>query len=558
MIDLKVKAQINSYLERHVVELAAEAFNRKVEFKDVKDTEEELLEELKARESKPENLVPRPPVIAVLGHVDHGKTSLLDKIRESNIAKNEAGGITQHIGAYRVMTKKGQEIVVIDTPGHEAFTQMRARGAMVTDIVVLVVAADDGVMPTTEEAINHAKAAGVPIVVALNKIDKPDANPLRAMQQLANLGLNPEEWGGNVGMVQTSAVTGQGIDELLERILLEAELMELKADPTLPATGTVLEAKQTSGEGIVVTFLVQNGTLKKGQNVLCGTTVGRVRIMKDDMGNLIQEAKPSWPVQVSGLTELPEAGEKCYVVEDLKKGKQVAEKRREQERERRLAEKSVITMETLSEKLKKKELEELRIVLKVDVKGSLHPLAKSITDLKHEEVNVAILHAGVGAVTEADVDLAEASQAVIIAFNVPADDIARMKAEERGIQILYFDVIYDVIDAVKSAIEGKLKPIGKEVVLGHAEVRKTFRFQKKTIAGCYVKDGVVQRNASVRVIRDGKQLHSGPLESLKREKDDVKEVKEGFECGLIIHGFNDIKEGDLLEFFETVFEKRTL
>ena len=558
MLELKVTAQINSFLENHVVELAAEALGRKVVFKETLGAEEELLQELEEETPNPENLVPRPPVITVLGHVDHGKTSLLDKIREANVAATEAGGITQHIGAYRILTEKGQEITVIDTPGHEAFTQMRARGAQVTDIAVLVVAADDGVMPTTEEAINHAKAAGVPIVVAINKVDKPGANPMRAMQQLASLGLNPEEWGGDVGMIQTSAVTGQGIQDLLDRIILEAEILDLKADPTLPARGTVLEAKQTPEEGTVVSFLVQNGTLRKGDNVLCGSTVGRVRLIKDDQGQTIPEAGPSWPVQVVGLPELPEAGEKFYVTKDLKKGKEVAEKRREQEREKRLAEKSIVTLETLSEQLKKKQIEELRVILKVDVKGSLEPLKHSITQLKHEEVEVRVLHAAVGAVTEADVDLAEASGAIIIAFNVQADELARAKAEERGIQIAYFDVIYDVVDAVKSAIEGKLKPIEKEVTLGKAEVRKVFKFQKRSIAGCFVLEGLVQRNANVRLLRDGKEVFKGRLSSLRREKDDVREVKAGFECGLMLDGHDDIKEGDTLEFFEIQYEKRTL
>ncbi len=558
MLDLKVTAQINSFLENHVVELAAEALGRKVVFKETLEAEEELFQEIEEGETSPENLVPRPPIITVLGHVDHGKTSLLDRIREANVAASEAGGITQHIGAYRILTGKGQEIVVIDTPGHEAFTQMRARGAQVTDIAVLVVAADDGVMPTTEEAINHAKAAGVPIVVAINKVDKPGANPMRAMQQLASLGLNPEEWGGTVGMVQTSAVTGQGIQDLLDRIVLEAEVLDLKADPTLPAKGTVLEAKQTPEEGTVVTFLVQNGTLHKGDNVLCGATVGRIRLIKDDLGRTIPKAPPSWPVQVVGLPELPEAGEKFYVTKDVKKARAVAEKRRDQEREKRLAEKSIVTLETLSEQLRKKEIQALRVILKVDVKGSLEPLKHSITQLKHEEVEVEVLHAAVGAVTEADVDLAEASGAIIIAFNVQADELARSKSEERGVQIAYFDVIYDVIDAVKSAVEGKLKPIEKEIHLGKAEVRKVFKFQKRSIAGCFVQDGVVQRNAQVRLLRDGKELFKGRLSSLRREKDDVREVKAGFECGLMLDGWDDIREGDTLECFEIQLERRTL
>ncbi len=558
MLDLKVTAQINSFLENHVVELAAEALGRKVVFKETHETEEDLLQEIQGKSSKPENLVPRPPIITVLGHVDHGKTSLLDRIREANVAEGEAGGITQHIGAYRVVTEKGQEITVIDTPGHEAFTQMRARGAQVTDIAVLVVAADDGVMPTTEEAINHARAAEVPIVVAINKVDKPGANPMRAMQQLASLGLNPEEWGGTVGMVQTSAVTGQGIPELLDRIILEAEVLDLKADPTLPAQGTVLEAKQTPEEGTVVTFLVQNGSLKKGDNVLCGATVGRIRLIKDDMGRTVPKAGPSWPVQVVGLPELPEAGEKFYVTKDLKKAKEVAEKRKEQEREKRLAEKSIVTLETLSEQLRKKQIQTLRVILKVDVKGSLEPLKQSITELKHEEVDVEVLHAAVGAVTEADVDLAEASGAIIFAFNVQADELARAKADERGVQIAYFEVIYEVIEAVKNAIEGKLKPIEKEIHLGKAEVRKVFKFQKRSIAGCIVQDGLVQRNAQVRLLREGKEIFKGRLSSLRREKDDVREVKAGFECGLMLDGWDDIREGDILEFFEVQLEKRTL
>ena len=413
-------------------------------------------------------------------------------------------------------------------------------------------------MPTTEEAINHARAAEVPIVVAINKVDKPGANPMRAMQQLASLGLNPEEWGGTVGMVQTSAVTGQGIQELLDRIILAAEVLDLKADPTLPAQGTVLEAKQTPEEGTVVTFLVQNGSLKKGDNVLCGATVGRIRLIKDDLGRTIPKAGPSWPVQVVGLPELPEAGEKFYVTKDLKKAKEVAEKRKEQEREKRLAEKSIVTLETLSEQLRKKQIQTLRVILKVDVKGSLEPLKQSITELKHEEVDVEVLHAAVGAVTEADVDLAEASGAIIFAFNVQADELARAKADERGVQIAYFEVIYEVIEAVKNAIEGKLKPIEKEIHLGKAEVRKVFKFQKRSIAGCIVQDGLVQRNAQVRLLREGKEIFKGKLSSLRREKDDVREVKAGFECGLMLDGWDDIRAGDILEFFEIQFEKRTL
>ena len=503
-------------------------------------------------------LKPRAPVVTVMGHVDHGKTSLLDYIRRTRVAAGEAGGITQHIGAYHVETPKGM-ITFLDTPGHEAFTAMRARGAKVTDIVILVVAADDGVMPQTREAIHHAKAGNVPIVVAVNKIDKPEANPERIRQELAAEGVVPEEWGGDAMFVDVSAKTGQGVDALLDAVLLQAEVLELKAPVDTLAKGVIIESRLDKGRGPVATVLVQSGTLKRGDVLLAGTAFGKVRAMHDEDGRQVQEAGPSIPVEVQGLSEVPAAGEDAIVLPDERKAREIALFRQGKYRDVKLAKQQAAKLETLFEQMGEGEIKTLPLIIKADVQGSYEGLTHALSKLSTDEVKVNVIHAAVGAISESDVNLAIASKAVIIGFNVRADTQARKLAESAGVEIRYYNVIYDAVDDVKAALAGMLSPEKRENVIGMAEIRQVFRISKVgVVAGCMVLDGVVKRSARVRVLRKNVVIHDGELDSLKRFKDDVREVKAGFECGLSIKNFSDIQEGDQLEFYEVVEVARTL
>lgn len=501
---------------------------------------------------------PRPPVVTVMGHVDHGKTSLLDTIRRTRVASGEAGGITQHIGAYHVETEKGV-ITFLDTPGHEAFTAMRARGAKATDIVVLVVAADDGVMPQTIEAIHHAKAAGVPLVVAINKIDKPDANPERIRQELVAQGVTPEEWGGDTQFVEVSAKANTNIDGLLDAILLQAEVLELQAAAEGPAKGLVIEARLDKGKGPVTTLLVQSGTLRRGDMVLAGQAFGRVRAMLDESGKVVDEAGPSIPVEIQGLSDVPRAGEDMMVLPDERKAREIALFRQGKFRDVQLAKKQAAKLESMFGQMGAGEVQQLPIILKADMQGSYEGLAHALAKLSTDEVKVNIIHSAVGAITESDVNLALASKAMLIGFNVRADASARKLAEASGVDIRYYNIIYEAVDEVKAALSGMLAPEKRESVIGTVEVRQVFTISKVgTIAGCYVTDGVIKRNAGVRVLRNNVVIHQGELDSLKRFKDDVKEVKANFECGLSIKNFNDIQVGDLLEVFEVVEIARSL
>ena len=500
----------------------------------------------------------RPPVVTVMGHVDHGKTSLLDTIRRTRVASGEAGGITQHIGAYHVETEKGV-ITFLDTPGHEAFTAMRARGAKATDIVVLVVAADDGVMPQTIEAIHHAKAAGVPLVVAMNKIDKPDANPERIRQELVAQGVTPEEWGGDTQFVEVSAKANTNIDGLLDAILLQAEVLELQAAAEGPAKGLVIEARLDKGKGPVATILVQSGTLRRGDMVLAGQVFGRVRAMLDEAGKVVTEAGPSIPVEIQGLSDVPRAGEDMMALPDERKAREIALFRQGKFRDVQLAKKQAAKLESMFGQMGAGEVQQLPIILKADMQGSYEGLAHALAKLSTDEVKVNIIHSAVGAITESDVNLALASKAVLIGFNVRADAAARKLAESSGVDIRYYNIIYEAVDEVKAALSGMLAPEKRESVIGSVEVRQVFHVSKVgTIAGCYVTDGVIKRNAGVRILRNNVVIHQGELDSLKRFKDDVKEVKANFECGLSIKNFNDIQEGDLLEVFEVVEFARSL
>ncbi len=521
------------------------------------DTPESYLE-IDTGEHKEVELKPRAPVVTVMGHVDHGKTSLLDSVRRARVAAGEAGGITQHIGAYHVDTPKGM-ITFLDTPGHEAFTAMRARGAKVTDIVILVVAADDGVMPQTKEAIHHAKAAGVPIVVAVNKIDKPEANPERIRQEVSSEGVVPEEWGGDAMFINVSAKTGVGIDNLLDAVLLQAEVLELKAATDSPAKGVVVESRLDKGRGPVATILVQSGTLRRGDVMLAGTAFGRVRAMLDENGKPVEAAGPAIPVEIQGLSDVPGAGEDVLVLPDERKAREIALFRQGKFRDVRLAKQQAAKLEGLFEQMGEGEVKSLALILKADVQGSYEGLSHALGKLSTDEVKVNIIHAAVGAVSESDVNLAIASKAVIIGFNVRADAQARKLAETAGVDIRYYNIIYEAVDEVKAALSGLLSPEKKESVLGMAEVRQVFRISKVgAVAGCMVTDGLVKRSAHVRVLRDNVVIHSGELDSLKRFKEDVKEVKSGYDCGLSIKNFNDIEEGDQLEFFEVVEVARTL
>ncbi|SFZ74122.1 translation initiation factor IF-2 [Chitinimonas taiwanensis] len=503
-------------------------------------------------------LLPRAPVVTVMGHVDHGKTSLLDYIRRAKVAAGEAGGITQHIGAYHVETEKGM-ITFLDTPGHEAFTAMRARGASATDIVVLVVAADDGVMPQTIEAIHHAKAANVPLVVAVNKIDKPGANIERLRQELVAHEVVPEEWGGTTQFVEVSAKMGTNIDGLLDAILLQAEVLELTAAVDAPAKGLIIEARLDKGRGPVATMLVQSGTLKKGDTVLAGAVFGKIRAMLDENGKSINEAGPSIPVEILGLSEVPNAGEDAMVLADERKAREIALFRAGKFRDVKLAKQQAAKLENLMASMTEGEVQNLPIIIKADVQGSFEALSQSLQKLSTSEVRVNILHSGVGGITESDVNLALASKAVIIGFNVRADAMARKLAENEGVDIRYYNIIYDAVDEVRAALSGMLAPEKKEQIIGSVEIRQVFVVSKVgSIAGCFVHDGVVKRGAGVRLLRNHVVIHQGELDSLKRFKDDVKEVKAGYECGLQLKNYNDIQEGDMLEVFEIIEVARTL
>ncbi len=546
LFTLGIMATINNTLDFDTAFLVASEFgitaNKKAEVK-----EEDIL--FDDTEDAPEDLEPRPPVVVVMGHVDHGKTSLLDAIRSTNVIEGEAGGITQHIGAYMVNVN-GREITFLDTPGHEAFTSMRARGAQITDIAILVIAADDGVMPQTVEAINHAKAAEIPIIVAVNKIDLPGANVDKIKQELMEYELVPEEWGGDTIYVPISAKKHINIENLLEMVLLVADVKELKANPRKQAKGTVIEARLDKSKGPIASILVQRGTLDVGDTIVVGTSIGRIRGMKNDKGQKIKKAGPSTPVEVMGLTNVPEAGDTFYEVKDEKMAKHLIEKRKRQEREKELAEQSKVTLSNLFEKMESENLKELAIIVKADVQGTAQALKQSLEKLTNEEVKVRVIHSAVGAVSESDVQLAKAAKAIIIAFNVRPSLAAKDMAEKDGIEIKQYSVIYNAIEDVEAAMKGMLAPVYEEKVIGNVEVRQTFKLSSVgTIAGAYVLDGKVERNAGVRVIRDNVVIHDGKLASLKRFKDDVKEVTKGFECGIQIENYNDIKEGDIIEVY---------
>ena len=549
LLDRGVFASINQALDVQTATDLAQAFNGIVT---VVSLEEEMVLEVAKEETK-ENLKPRPPVVTVMGHVDHGKTSLLDGIRASDVAAGEAGGITQHIGAYKVQVGD-RSVVFVDTPGHEAFTRMRARGAKVTDIVVLVVAADDGVMPQTREAIDHAKAANVPIIVAVNKIDKPEAQPERVKRQLTDLGLMPSEWGGDTEFVEVSAKQKKGLDKLLEVILVVADLRELKANPDAPASGTVLESRVDRGRGPVATILVQNGTLNTSDFFIVGSVFGKVRAMFDDRGRPVKSAPPSTPVEVLGLQGVPEAGDHFQVTDEAK-ARHVVEFRQSKQRDAALRASAGgrITLDQLHEQLKAGEVKELPIVIKADVQGSAEVLEEMLPKLSTDQVKLKIISAGVGAVTENDVLLASASGAIIIAFGVRPDRKAADLAQQEKVDIRTHNIIYEVSDEIKKAMEGLLEPVIQETYLGRAEVRNTFRIKGAgTVAGCYVLDGHMKRDAQVRVVRDGTVIYTSKLSSLKRFKEDANEVRAGYECGLGIANFNDVKVSDILECFQVV------
>jgi translation initiation factor IF-2 len=546
LLDRGVFASINQALDVPTATTLAETFSGVVS---VVSFEEEMVLEVAKEETK-ENLKPRPPVVTVMGHVDHGKTSLLDAIREADVADGEAGGITQHIGAYKVIVND-RAVVFVDTPGHEAFTRMRARGAKVTDIVVLVVAADDGVMPQTKEAIDHARAANVPIVVAINKIDKPEAQPERVKRQLADLGLLPSEWGGDTELVEVSAKQKKGIDKLLETLLLVADLRELKANPDAPATGTVLESRVDRGRGPVATILIQNGTLNPGDFFICGAVFGKVRAMFDDRGRPAKTAPPSTPIEVLGLQGIPDAGDNFQVTDEAK-ARHIVDYRQGKQRDAAMARSSGgrITLDQLHEQLKAGDVKELGIVIKADVQGSVEVLSEMLPKLSTDQVKLKIIGSGVGAVTENDVLLASASGAIVIAFGVRPERKAADLAQQEHVDIRTHNIIYEVSDEIKKAMEGMLEPVVQEMYLGRAEVRNTFRVKGAgTVAGCYVIDGVLKRDAQIRVVRDSAVIYTSKLNSLKRFKDDASEVRTGFECGAGIANFNDVKVGDILECF---------
>lgn len=541
-----IMATINNSIDFDTAYLVASEFGITANKKEEVKEEDILFDET---EDSPEELEPRPPVVVVMGHVDHGKTSLLDAVRSTNVIEGEAGGITQHIGAYKVNVN-GREITFLDTPGHEAFTSMRARGAQITDIAILVVAADDGVMPQTVEAINHAKAADIPIIVAVNKIDLPGANVDKIKQEMMNYELVPEEWGGDTIFVPISAKKRINIDNLLEMVLLVADMKELKANPRKQAKGTVIEARLDKAKGPIASVLVQRGTLDTGDTIVVGTSIGRIRAMKNDKGQKVKKAGPSTPVEIMGLTEVPEAGDIFYEVKDEKMAKHLIEKRKAQEREKHMNDQNRVTLSNLFEKMESENLKQLNIIVKADVQGTAEALKQSLEKLSNEEVRVRVIHSNAGGVNESDVQLAKAAKAIIIAFDVRPGALAKDLAEKEGVEIKQYSVIYQAIEDVEAAMKGMLDPVFEEKVIGKAEVRQTFKVSGVgTIAGAYVLEGKIERNAGVRVIRDDIVIHNGKLCSLKRFKDDVKEVAKGYECGMQLENYNDIKEGDVIEVF---------
>ncbi len=541
-----VMASVSQIIDFDTAAIIAEEMGCKVEKEVVVTIEEKLID---TAEDKAEDLVPRAPVVVVMGHVDHGKTSLLDYIRNTHVASGEAGGITQHIGAYQVEVK-GKAITFLDTPGHEAFTSMRARGAMVTDIAILVVAAEDGIMPQTVESINHAKAAEIPIIVAINKMDKPDANPERIKQQLTEYGLVAEDWGGDTIICPISAKTGLGIDNLLDMVLLTAEMGELKANPNRAASGTVIEARLDKGRGPVATLLIQNGTLHQGDIIIAGTSVGRVRAMMDDKGRRLTDAGPSVPVEITGLGEVPGAGNTFNAVADERLARELVEQRKAEEKAKQNQPIQKVSLEDLFSQIQAGEVKDLNIIVKADVQGSAEAVKSSLEKLSNEEVRVRVIHSGVGAINESDVMLAATSKAIIVGFNVRPDAAARDSAARNHVDMRMYRVIYDAINEVEAAMKGMLAPKFREALIGHAEVRQTYKVSGVgTVAGCYVQDGKIQRGCQVRIVRDGVVIHEGDLSSLQRFKDAVKEVASGYECGMSIEKFNDIKEGDIIECF---------
>jgi len=545
LIKMGVMASVSDTIDYDTAALVAMDMGCKVEHEVVVTIEEKLIDD---HVDKEEDLVPRAPVVVVMGHVDHGKTSLLDRIRSTNVASGEAGGITQAIGAYTVDVN-GNSITFLDTPGHEAFTSMRARGAMVTDIAILVVAADDGIMPQTIESISHAKAANIPIIVAVNKMDLPGASPDRIMQQLTEHELVPEEWGGETIVVPISAKTGMGVDKLLEMVVLTAEMAELKANPNRAAKGAVIEARLDKGRGPIMTVLVQNGTLHQGDIVIAGTAVGRVRVMTNDKGQKVTEAGPSTPVEITGMSEVPGAGDIFNAVADERMAKELAEQRRAEQKGTGGTAKKV-SLEDLFAQIKEGELKELDIIVKADVQGSAEAVKTSLEKLTNDEVRVRVIHSGVGAISESDVMLAATSGAIIVGFNVRPDASARDNAARMNVDMRMYRVIYDCINEIEAAMKGMLAPKFREAVIGHAEVRQVYKVSNVgTVCGCYVQDGKIQRGCSVRVLRDNVVIHEGALASLRRFKDDVKEVATNYECGLSVEKFNDIKEGDIIEAF---------
>ena len=551
---LGIMVTMNQRLDAETLSIVAEEFGFEVEFATAN-----IEEAIHIEEDKPEDLVPRAPIVTVMGHVDHGKTSLLDYIRKENVIAGESGGITQHIGAYGVRLESGERITFLDTPGHEAFTAMRARGTKVTDIAIIVVAADDDVMPQTKEAISHAQAAGVPIIFAINKIDKPNANPDKIKERLAGMNLLVEEWGGKIQSQDISAKKGIGVQELLEKVLLEAEVLELKANPNKAAIGTVVEAALDKGRGYVSTVLVENGTLHVGDYVLAGTNSGKIRAMHDERGKKVKEAGPSTPITILGLDGAPQAGDKFYVFEDEKEAKQIVAKRAQLQREQSVRTQRHITLDEIGRRIALGDFKQLNIILKGDVDGSVEALTDSFQKLSTEEIQISIIHKGVGAITESDVLLASASDAIIIGFNVRPMTNARALAEKESIDIRTYSIIYDAINDLKDAMEGMLSPVFKEEVTGTVEIRELFKISKVgTIAGCMVTDGKIYRNSKIRLIRDNVVIYTGELSSLKRFKDDVKEVSKGYDCGLQIKNYNDIHEGDVIEAYQEVAVKKKL
>jgi translation initiation factor IF-2 len=545
LMTLGFTANVNQPIDFESASVVADEFGYELEL----DTfeEEHLFDET---EDRAEDLLPRPPVITIMGHVDHGKTSLLDYIRKSNIIGGESGGITQHIGAYYVKTESG-DIVFLDTPGHEAFTAMRARGARVTDLIVLVVAADDGVMPQTKEAINHARAAEIPIVVAVNKIDKPEANPEKVKRELAELDLSPEEWGGDTIFGNISAKTGEGVEDLLNLLSLQSEMLELKGNPDKPARGVIIEAKLDKSKGPVATVLIKNGTLHRGDHFICGENYGRVRAMLDQRGKKMKSAGPAMPAEIYGISGVPMAGDEFIGVQDEKTAKQVIEHRKQKSKRQVVGRKGLVSLEDFFERIKEGDVKELNIVLKTDVQGSLEAVGDSLVKQSTEEVKLNIIHSATGAITESDVMLASASGAIIIGFNVRVNPRVSDVAEKENVDIRYYDVIYNVVKDIRLAMAGLLEPIYKENVIGRADVKEVFRIPKVgSIAGCYVTDGHVARNAHVRLLRDDVVVFDGKLASLRRFKEDAKEVQSGYECGIGLENFQDIKSGDVFEVYE--------